>query len=61
MAGKKIQIMLAEETLQKLEQLCKEKGIKKSAAIAVAIDYYLKQDSIAAVRDIRKQSFKNMS
>lgn len=40
MAGKKITMSLSEKTLQMLEQIAEEKGVKKSAIIALAVEEY---------------------
>lgn len=45
MAGKKIQITLQPEVLKKLEQVSKSLGITKSAAIAICIEAYKKQET----------------
>lgn len=42
MAGKKITMSLSEKTLQMLEQIAEEKGVKKSAIIALAVEEYFR-------------------
>jgi predicted DNA-binding protein len=37
MAGKKLQITLSDEVLEKLENLAKDKGVSKSAMISILI------------------------
>lgn len=45
--SKKIQITLSDSTMKKLEQLCDEKGVKRSAIIAMAIDKFYREESNA--------------
>ncbi len=40
MAGKKITVSLSEKTLEILERLTEEKGMKKSAIVALALAEY---------------------
>lgn len=40
MAGKKITMSLSEKTLETLEKIAEEKGMKKSAIVALAIAEY---------------------
>ncbi|MDN5653387.1 CopG family transcriptional regulator [Lactococcus lactis] len=37
MAGKKLQITLSDEVLEKLENMAKDKGVSKSAMISILI------------------------
>lgn len=41
----KFSISLEEAPYNKLEKICKEKGLAKSAAIAIAIDLYYKKEN----------------
>lgn len=43
MASKKFQITLSEKTMELLEKICEEKGLKKSVVIALAIEEYSKK------------------
>lgn len=45
MAGKKMQITLQPEVIKKLETIAKSLGITKSAAIAICVEAYKKQNS----------------
>jgi metal-responsive CopG/Arc/MetJ family transcriptional regulator len=40
----KIQITLSETAMEKLKQLCDEKGVSKSAIIAIAVDAFYKSE-----------------
>lgn len=40
MAGKKITMSLSEKTIEILEQIAAEKGLKKSAIVALAVSEY---------------------
>lgn len=42
--SKKVQITLSDTAMEKLEQLCKEKGVKRSAIIAMAIDKFYREE-----------------
>lgn len=44
MASSKIQITLSETAMEKLENLCDEKGVKRSAIIAMAIDKFYRDE-----------------
>lgn len=46
MASKKFQITLSEKTMEMLETVCKEKGLKKSIVIALAIEEYAKKGAV---------------
>lgn len=43
--SKKIQVTLSDIAMEKLEKLCTEKGVKRSAIIAMAIDKYFREES----------------
>lgn len=43
MASKKFQITLSEKTMEVLEKICEEKGLKKSVVIALAIEEFSKK------------------
>lgn len=45
--GKKITVQLSPVVLQKLDQICKEKGIRRPAAMSIAIDKLWKEDHAA--------------
>lgn len=40
----KIQITLSETIMQKLKKMCEDKGVKRSAIIALAIDKLYKEE-----------------
>lgn len=42
--SKKIQITLSDTAMEKLERLCEEKGVKRSAIIAMAIDKFYREE-----------------
>lgn len=42
--SKKIQVTLSGTAMEKLEQLCNEKGVKRSAIIAMAIDKFYREE-----------------
>lgn len=44
MAGKKVTMAFSEITLKMLDEICGKKGIKKSAAIAIAIEKYYREE-----------------
>jgi len=46
----KIGITLTEDTIKKLEELCKILGMDKSYAISVAIHMYMEQEEIRRLR-----------
>lgn len=41
---KRLQVTVRELTLEHLEDICRDKGISKSAALALAIDKYWKEE-----------------
>ena len=42
--GKRIQVTLAQNILEKLDALCEEKGMRRSALISLALDKYWKEE-----------------
>ena len=42
--GKRIQVTLAQNILDKLDALCAEKGMKRSAVLSLALDKYWKEE-----------------
>lgn len=45
--GKKITVQLSPVVMQKLDQICKEKGLRRPAAISIAIDKLWKEEQAA--------------
>ena len=42
--GKRIQVTLAQNVLEKLDALCAEKGMKRSAVLSLALDKFWKEE-----------------
>lgn len=42
--GKRIQVTLAQNILEKLDALCAEKGMKRSAVLSLALDKFWKEE-----------------
>ena len=45
--GKRIQVTLAQNVLEKLDALCAEKGMKRSAVLSLALDKFWKEEGSA--------------